>query len=117
MIAVTHREGNAPEREPAARANPTEGHAQSLRTSPRGACRRPSLTNWRGANLEHSHDANRIPLHRTALNGSELRHATSGFSITAGQGHDRPILAVRGQRSLFEWPKDPGHHRAAARPC
>jgi len=46
---------------------------------------------------QHSHDANRIQPHRTALNGSQPHHAISRFSITAGQDHDRPTLTVRGQ--------------------
>jgi hypothetical protein len=91
-IAATQREGDAPEREPAARAAliTTQAPEGVSATSPEQACQRQSLTNKRGANLEHSHRPNRIQLHWTALNGSQLRHATSRFSITAGQSHDRP---------------------------
>ncbi len=75
MIAATHREGNASEREHAAHVSPDERQARPLA---RKSQNRPA---------QAGDDLSPINLEQTWCTGPQLRHATSKFSITTGQSH------------------------------
>lgn len=57
--------------------------------------------NFAGAELEQGHGPNDAEQRRTALRCGQLRRSSCGFSITAGQGRVRPILAARGSAAPF----------------